>query len=97
MPTPEDKLKESVIRWLKTLKRRGEPIWWLKIHGGPMQRAGVPDLMVIYHGRVLFFELKTPGNPPTPLQSETIHRILHAGGFATVVTSVEEVKAELNL
>jgi len=41
---------------------------------------GVPDRIVIGRGRVLFLELKRPGNRPTPLQEREIRRINEHGG-----------------
>lgn len=62
----------------------------VKLHGGPHQRAGLPDLVVIYRGRTYWFEVKQPGGRPTPLQAATIDAIRAAGGAAYVVTSVAE-------
>lgn len=62
----------------------------VKLHGGAMQRAGLPDLVVIYRGRTYWFEVKQPGGRPTPLQAATIDAIRAAGGAAYVVTSVAE-------
>ena len=93
--TPEAKITKQIIDYLKSLKREGHRIWWLKLHGGPMQRAGVPDLEVIFHGRHLFFEIKAPGKKPTQLQQIQIDRINEAGGEARVVHSVKRVEAIL--
>lgn len=62
----------------------------VKLHGGAMQRAGLPDLLVVYAGRTLWLEVKQPGGRPTPLQAATIDAIRAAGGAAYVVTSVAE-------
>lgn len=86
----ERKLQADVIACLKLLAKRGEPIWWLKIHGGPMQRAGIPDIVVVYRGRHYWIELKAPGETPTALQEHTMRRIVQAGGKAAVATTVDE-------
>ena len=93
--TPETKLKIAVIAHLKKLKAQGSPIWWLKLHGGAMQRAGVPDLLVVYQGRAFFFELKAPGAKAEPLQRHTINQIRKAGGVAVVARNVADVADEL--
>ena len=89
--TPEGKITKQVIDYLKSLKKKGRHIWWVKLHGGPMQRAGIPDLLVLLESRHLFFEIKGPGKKTTPLQQIHIDRINSAGGEAAVVHSLEEV------
>jgi len=93
--TPEGKVTKQIIDYLKTLKRSGEAVWWLKLHGGPMQKAGVPDLLVIREGRHFLFEIKNPGGKATQLQQILINKVNAAGGFATVVHSVDDVKNAL--
>jgi len=89
--TPEGKVTKQITDYLKSLIRNGEAVWWLKLHGGPMQKAGVPDLLVINEGHHFLFEIKKPGGKATQLQQIQINRINDAGGFAFVVHSVDEV------
>lgn len=96
MPTkPETRLYRQVVQQLKALKAEGVPIWWFKLHGGPMQRAGVPDLMIVLNGLAVFVELKMPGNKPTKLQVHTMAEIAKANGLVVVATSVEQMVATL--
>ncbi len=46
-------------------------------------RAGVPDRIICGRGRVLFLELKRPGNTPTKLQTHEINELRKAGMTAT--------------
>jgi Holliday junction resolvase len=71
--------------------------WWvMKIHGGPYQLAGVPDLLCLKDGRALFLEVKQPGKKPTALQVQRMHEIERVGGATCrVVTSKEEANAWL--
>lgn len=66
--------------------------WWvMKIHGGPYQLSGVPDLLCIKDGRAMFFEVKQPGNTPTLIQKRRMNEIECVGGAAChVVTSREQ-------
>jgi len=73
--------------------------WWVKIHGGAFQAAGIPDLIGITRGKnqrrfAIFFalEVKLPGQEHTltRLQSYTIHKINEAGGVAAMVTSTAD-------
>lgn len=89
-------LESAITKSIVTLaKSRG---WWtFKIAGGPMQMAGVPDLLVIKHGRAVFFEVKRPGQKPRPLQVQRIKEIREIGGaVAEVVTSRDEAERILN-
>lgn len=94
---PEARILKAIERWLQSLWRDGEPIWWLKVHGGPMQRAGVPDLLVCHRGWFVGLEVKAPGKEPTGLQEETMRRIVEAGGVACAVTSADEAAAALEV
>lgn len=82
---PETRLSEKV---LNTLKSQGG--WWFKVHGGPFQLAGVPDIIGCWQGLFVAIELKVPGGEPTKLQLLVIEAIIKAGGRAGIATSVEE-------
>jgi hypothetical protein len=63
----------------------------MKVHGGPYQLAGVPDLLCIKHGRAVFLEVKQPGKRPTPIQVRRMNEIETQGGASChVVTSAEQ-------
>ena len=68
-----------------------ECFFW-KEHGGQYGTAGIPDIIVCWHGRFVAFEVKAGKNRPTKLQAATIEAIRRAGGTAAVVYSVEDVK-----
>lgn len=76
---------------VKEARRRG---WWvMKIHGGPFQLAGVPDLLLLRGGIAKFFEVKQPGKKPTPIQTQRMGEIEREAGVAChVVTSREEAE-----
>ena len=93
----EAKIVADIVKVLAKLKKRGEPVWWVKIAGGPWQRAGLPDLCVVYRGQTLFVEVKKSPNVLTLLQIETIRAIRHAGVAAEVVWSVAEFRRVLGV
>jgi hypothetical protein len=73
--------------------------WQMKVHGGPYQQVGVPDLLVVNEGHLFAFEVKhqKPGESlahvmdrVSPTQWIEIHRIHSAGGTAEVITSASE-------
>ena len=94
--TPEGKVLDRIVAKLRALQRAGAKLWYIKLHGGPMQRAGLPDLHVCYEGRPLYLEVKSPVGKTTPLQDHTLSAIGHAGGTVAVVRSVEDVMEVLH-
>lgn len=86
----EATITRQIIAVLKQQKAAGRNVWWFKVHGGPMQRAGVPDLYVLVDGVSIWVEIKTPAGRVSPLQERTIEQIGRAGGRTAVVRSVEE-------
>lgn len=75
------------------LKQQG--FWVLKIHGGPVQQAGIPDLLAVKDGRAYFFEVKTATGRLSPLQEHTLDKLRQFGAVAEMVRSVEEVEVIL--
>lgn len=64
------KVKEAAI--VKRVTRELRAAGWLvyKIHGGPYQIAGLPDLLAISpEGRHVWIECKRPGGKLTALQA----------------------------
>jgi hypothetical protein len=79
----EASIVASIVRAAK------ESGWWvMKIHGGPHQLVGVPDLLCLREGRAVFLEVKQPGKKPTPIQAARMKEIETQGGVpCRVVTS----------
>jgi hypothetical protein len=62
--------------------------WYVtKLHGGPMQKAGLPDLLCLRHGRAVFLEVKRPGGSATKLQVRRMAEIYDKGGAPSAVVS----------
>jgi len=94
---PESVLVRSIVQ---AILREHPDAWVFKVHGSPYQMAGVPDLLVCIHGRLVAIEVKMPRpgeslaaalDRATPGQRHQIARIRKAGGSAGVVTSVTGV------
>ncbi len=79
---------------MRALKQRPRSFTF-KTHGGPYQRAGIPDIVHWENGKSYAFEVKRPGNEPTQLQALTLDRMAEAGVTVAVVHSVEEVLSVL--
>lgn len=92
----ESALSKKVQKYLKELQKSGESVFYFKVHGSAMQRAGIPDLMVVYYGTPVFLELKVGKNKPTKLQQHTIEEIRRSGAIAEVCYSLEDCQEVLN-
>jgi VRR-NUC domain len=98
----EDDLQSSVVEYLRWALP-GNATFWAVPNGGKRHRreaarmvrlgvrAGVPDLTVVYGGRIFCLELKTPAGTVDANQQQ-MHRKLHACGVPVAVCrSLEEV------
>jgi hypothetical protein len=76
----------------KKLKKEFRDSFWLKVHGGPYQAAGLGDLIGCVSGKFFMLEVKDPNedHPVSPIQKIRIREVLNAGGVACVIESVEE-------
>ena len=95
-PTNETGLTKNIV---KAIVAAHPAAWIFKVHGGPMQMTGVPDLIVCVDGLMFGMEIKhqKPGESiehaklrTTPGQRFQIREINKAGGMARTVTSPEE-------
>ena len=84
----EATLIQNIRKYLATLP---ECFYW-KEHGGQYGTAGIPDIIACYKGRFVALEAKAGKNKPTKLQAATIDKIRQAGGTASIVRCVDDVK-----
>ena len=67
--------------------------WYVvKIHGGPYQLSGLPDVLAIKGGHAAWAEFKRPGCEPTRIQLHRIRELEAAGCSCAVVRSVGEYR-----
>jgi len=88
----KDKSEKAITAEIRKYLKSRDDVWFFKVHGGPMQQAGVPDILVCKAGRFYAFEVKTRTGKTTVLQDRTILLINEAGGVAEVVRSVGDVQ-----
>ena len=93
----ENTIKKHITTYLKSLQTAGEPLWFYKTHGGPMQTAGIPDLHITFHGLSIWLEIKTDKGQPTKLQSAMMDLIRKAGGIAHIVRSADDVRRVIDV
>lgn len=83
----EKLVQAEIVKWLKA---QGAKV--VKIHGGPFQEVGLPDLDVSLWGWTLKLEVKRPGERATPIQWYRIQEFRNVGIIAAVVSSLAEVQ-----
>lgn len=89
---PEGKIVDRILRFLNA----HYPGYWKKIHGGPMQARGVPDIIGCHRGRWVSFEVKKDETEEaTEIQKDNGQEILDAQGIWEVVWTLEQVKEHM--
>jgi Holliday junction resolvase len=53
---------------------------------------GIPDLMALRQGKVVFIEVKQPGRKPSPLQEYRIGQLRKEGFEVIIATSKKDVE-----
>lgn len=89
----ESQLTRKMVKALNELPHT----WARKIHGGPHQRAGIPDILGCTYGMFFGLEAKMPGKERnvTQLQLYALKGISLAYGHNGVVTSVDQAVEEV--
>ena len=82
-------IEKDLERWLVKECRK-----W-RIHcrkwTSPSQR-GVPDRILVFNGKVLFLELKAPGEEPSPLQRWEMKCLAEAGAWVEWTDNVYDTQ-----
>lgn len=87
----ERTITDGIMAWLKTLAPDG---WFIKVHGGVFQAAGIPDIIGVYKGRFVALEVKRPKvGRLSALQAIVLRKMTAARALARVVCSLDEAKA----
>lgn len=82
-------MKESQLqsKIIERLKKHG----WYVVKLIQTNTNGIPDLMCIRKGNVIFLEVKREGGELTPLQEHRIKQLNQMGVFARMVDNVDDV------
>lgn len=83
---PEYRIVQNIK---KLIRARGG--WVVKIHGGPYQDSGTPDLLACYKGMFIAIEVKTARGVTRPEQRVAQEAVSAAGGYALITHLVGEV------
>ena len=88
--TGKDMLEKKIEERLKT---RAKEAGGLAIKWVSPSMSGVPDRIVFLPGgKIIFVELKRPGEKPTPLQDRIIGMLRGLGADVRVADSMEKVE-----
>lgn len=90
MSTPEGKIKEKCLGWVKDQEQAGVAIHALKLAGQARQRSGESDIVVCYRRIMVVVELKQPGEDYTKLQRHRAEQWAKAGAVIGCAHSREE-------
>lgn len=96
MSTTKAPLERVIVKKvLEALRSRGAFV--SKTHGSPVVTRGLPDIIGVYKGQYIAFEVKRDSTgKPTVLQLYQIEQIRKAGGIAMVIWSVPQAVDVLN-
>lgn len=100
--TFEEQSEEAIVKKIRKALQGSVGGFWFKVHGGPFQMAGLPDLLGCVQGRFIGIEVKRPSRMTnvSPIQQRMIQKINLNGGLAFVScdpdTAVEEVNRFLS-
>lgn len=85
-------LESNLVKRIKKKLQTEIHGFYVKIHGGPFQTAGLPDLVGCVNGKFIGIEVKLPGKERnlTPRQSLILQSIRDTGGIAFVATNPQE-------
>lgn len=87
---PETRLVTKIMRELKAYCLVEKQGYFIKIHGSAYQVSGIPDIVGVYRGRFVAFEVKTDTGALSRRQVLIMLRIKKAGGIANVITNAPE-------
>ena len=88
-------MKESaIVRAIITAVRANYPEAWCGKLADRHTR-GLPDLVIVFRGYVLFVEVKMPGSKLRPLQAAVASSLRRAGGNFVVASKAADVRNEL--
>lgn len=84
----ETRRQQKIQKLLR--KEFGRDIWFFKVHGGPFQMAGVPDILGCLRGIFFGFEVKEEDGELSDIQIEVMWDIRRAGGVARSIIDPQE-------
>ncbi len=87
-------MKDRFATWLRREKAKGQPLYFLKIHGSNYQRSGVADYWLVIGGSSVQIEMKASGKrcQGTKLQEKELLDHAKADGHSFVTNNLKACK-----
>lgn len=87
-------MKDKFSEWLRRQKAKGQPLYFLKIHGSNYQRSGVADYWLVVGGSSVQIEMKAANRPckGTKLQEKELRDHAKADGHSFVCNNLKACK-----
>lgn len=94
--TPEKKIQNAIIKYLKEMQDKGEPIFYERRQaGGLSYKKGIPDLYAVVNGQHLEIEVKKVGGELSPMQEKFRDKCCERCILWMCATNVEDVKRQV--
>lgn len=94
--TPEKRVQNSIIKYLRDLTQQGEPIFVERRQaGGYSYRKGIPDLYAVINGYHLEIEVKKPGGALSPMQEKFRDLCIKLNIYWICADNVDSIKDEV--
>lgn len=91
--TPEKRVQNEILKYLKQLKDNDKPIFYERRQaGGYSYKMGIPDIYVVYNGIHIEIEVKAPGGHLSVMQEKFRDRCKQLNINWVCVESIEELK-----
>ena len=96
--TPEKRVQNSIINYLKLLENQGFPVMVERRQaGGFSYKMGIPDLYAVINGIHLEIEVKRPGGQLRPMQEKYKQRCISKNIAYVCADNIDVVKNEVSL
>lgn len=97
MSTPEKKVQNKIIDYLKELQKSGAPLFYERRQaGGASYRKGIPDIYAVYNGKHIEIEVKQINGSLSTMQEKYRDYFLSIGIYYICAMSVQDVKDYFN-
>ena len=95
--TPEQKVQQSIIKYIKSLKDTGYPVMYQRREaGGASYTVGSSDLFLVWGPYHIEIEVKSPTGKLSTMQEKWRDRMINNGTPCIVVDDVEYLKQIIN-
>lgn len=95
MPTPEKRVQNAILNYLKKLKEEGHPIVYERRQALGSSKMGMPDIWVLYNGVHIEIECKKPVDGELRTMQEKQRDLLIKAGAVYICPHSKEEVVEL--